>query len=283
MVVGLFTTYLLSLLLPIIVLAGPHGPAFVNRHHGLARRAEGNVELYKRQFSNARMSFYDAETGQAGSCGQMLRNSGFSVAVNVPQMQSSLCGRTVSITCNGKQTTATVQDTCPGCPYGGLDLTEGLFAFFADKSVGILYCEWHFGGDAAPPPPAPLAPSPTPTPTPTPPPPPPTPSPPPFVPPPSPSISIPSISIPALSRSSSNTPAALTQSHNSTHNSTAASTSPSSTATSSSIINYATGIASGLAQPTGSAVANPDSGENIQDLYQVFIAFAGLITAAHNS
>jgi hypothetical protein len=58
---------------------------------------------------------------------------------------------------------------CPGCPYGGLDLTEGLFKFFADESAGIIYGEWDFGGAPAP------APSPTPTPTPTPPPPPPPP------------------------------------------------------------------------------------------------------------
>ena len=64
MVAGLFTTCLLSLLLlPIAVLAGPHASSpFLNRHHSLARRAEGNVQLYKR-FEGARLTFYNGETG----------------------------------------------------------------------------------------------------------------------------------------------------------------------------------------------------------------------------
>lgn len=69
MVAGLFTTSLLSLLLlllPISALAGPHGSVPLhNRHHELARRAEGNVQLHRRQFfSGARFTLYNAETGQ---------------------------------------------------------------------------------------------------------------------------------------------------------------------------------------------------------------------------
>ena len=64
MVAGLFTTCLLSLLLPITALAGPHGSVpLVNRHHSLARRAEGNIRLYER--GGDRFSFYNAETGDA--------------------------------------------------------------------------------------------------------------------------------------------------------------------------------------------------------------------------
>lgn len=65
MVAGLFTTSLLSLLLPITALAGPHlaGP-FSNRHHDLARRVEGNVQLYQRG-PDSRWSYYNAETGSA--------------------------------------------------------------------------------------------------------------------------------------------------------------------------------------------------------------------------
>jgi len=281
MVAGLFTTCLLSLLLPIFVLAGPHGSGFLNRHHGLARRAEGKVQLLQRQGGGARFSYYDTQTGSAGSCGKFLSNSGFTVAVNAAQMQASFCGKTITITYNGKSTTATVQDTCPGCPPMGLDMSPALFEFFAPQSVGIIYGQWEFA-DAAPAPPAP-----TPTPTPTPTPPPPSPSPPPYVPPaPSPpSISIPSISIPTWSSSSSSTTPTSTYSHTSTHNATAALASSSSTATSSSTINYSSGAASGLAEPTGTGpvVVTPGTGDNIQNLFQAFIEFAGLITAAHNS
>jgi hypothetical protein len=74
---------------------------------------------------------------------------------------------------------------CPGCPYGGLDLTEGLFSYFADMSVGVLTCSWYYtdgsgNGGSTPsssssytpaytPQDTPTySPSPTPTPTPTP-------------------------------------------------------------------------------------------------------------------
>lgn len=277
MVAGLFATCLLSLLLPIIVLASPHASNFLNRHHGLARRAEANVQLYKR--GGDRLSFYNTETGSAGSCGSFLTNSGFTVAMNAAQMQSSFCGKSITISYNGKSTTATVEDTCPGCPYRGLDLSPGLFSFFAPQSVGIIYAEWEFAGAPAP---APPAPSPTHTPTWTPPPPPPSPSP--YVPPAPPSISIPTISIPAWTSSSStsSTPTS-THSHTNSHNLTAAvASSSTSTSTSSSSINYASGAASGLAEPTGSAVATPGTGDNIQNLFQTFIAFSGLIEAAHN-
>lgn len=34
---------------------------------------------------------------------------------------------------------------CPSCPYGGLDLTSGLFNFFGSESVGVLIGSWVFG------------------------------------------------------------------------------------------------------------------------------------------
>ncbi|KAF8810172.1 hypothetical protein BYT27DRAFT_7222192 [Phlegmacium glaucopus] len=139
MVVGLFTTSLLSLLLPITALAGPHasGP-ILGRHHEIARRAEGNVELYKRG-AGSRWSFYNVETGNAGSCGTFHNNGDFTVAMNAAQMNSGWCYKTITMTYNGRTTTASITDTCPGCPWNGLDLTEGLFQFFAPSSVGIIY------------------------------------------------------------------------------------------------------------------------------------------------
>ena len=57
---------LLALALP-VALAGYHGnwnPIMYRHPHGLAKRAEGHVELFKR-VDNARWSFYNAETGNA--------------------------------------------------------------------------------------------------------------------------------------------------------------------------------------------------------------------------
>ena len=55
---------LLTLALPIGALASYHGNStFMYRHpHGISKRAEGHVELFKR-FSNTQWSFYNAETG----------------------------------------------------------------------------------------------------------------------------------------------------------------------------------------------------------------------------
>ena len=55
---------------------------------------------------------------------------------------------------------------CPGCPYGGLDFSQGLFEFFASTAEGIIYGNWEFG--SGPPVSSRAEPPPTPTPTPTP-------------------------------------------------------------------------------------------------------------------
>lgn len=63
--VKMFANFInLSLLavLPITALAS-HGP-LLNRHHELAKRVEGNVDLFKR-VSGSRWSFYNVETGNA--------------------------------------------------------------------------------------------------------------------------------------------------------------------------------------------------------------------------
>ncbi|KAH8113676.1 hypothetical protein DFH11DRAFT_1510138, partial [Phellopilus nigrolimitatus] len=54
------------------------------------------------------------------------------------------CFKQISITANGKTANAQIVDKCPGCPYGGLDLTEGLFEYFAPTSVGVLTGSWNY-------------------------------------------------------------------------------------------------------------------------------------------
>ncbi|KAL7409978.1 RlpA-like double-psi beta-barrel-protein domain-containing protein-containing protein, partial [Mrakia frigida] len=79
-----------------------------------------------------------------GACGIYHPNSEYTVALNSAQLSAagggypnSLCGSQISITYNGKTTQATIQDECPTCPWGGLDLSMDLFTFFADHSVGV--------------------------------------------------------------------------------------------------------------------------------------------------
>jgi len=285
MMAGLYTASLLSLLflLPITILASPHGYVPVpNRHRELARRAEANISLYQR-VSGARWSFYDTETGNAGSCGNFLSDSGFTVAMNAHEMNSGLCGKTIVMTYGGKTTTASIQDTCPGCPPDGLDLTPSLFAFFAPVSVGIIYGTWTYA-DAAPAAPAP-SPSPTPTPTWS-------PSPvwtsssewssiwssPVWTPP------APSYTPTSISTEPNTKPTSTSESNTWTSNApTSSSSVPASSSTQS--INYSSGPASGLAEPTSVPQATPgntDTGNNIAQLFQALIQIGTMIMNGHD-
>ncbi|BGP37885.1 hypothetical protein JCM10450v2_001821 [Rhodotorula kratochvilovae] len=87
---------------------------------------------------------YYFQGGAAGSCGNYASDSDYIVAVNAAQMNSGLCGKTVKITntANGKTITARVADTCPGCGYGSLDLSEGAFGALGSYSSGVLPIAW---------------------------------------------------------------------------------------------------------------------------------------------
>ncbi|EAU88104.2 hypothetical protein CC1G_11527 [Coprinopsis cinerea okayama7 len=119
----------------------------------LAKRAPGDVHLYKR-FTNSKWSFYDVGLG---ACGEWNVESDFIVALNAEQFGSGYpgphCGKTITLRYNGKTAQAKIMDRCPGCPYGGLDLSRSLFRHFAHEDLGIIYGSWDFGsggGDNAP-------------------------------------------------------------------------------------------------------------------------------------
>ncbi|KAH9056392.1 RlpA-like double-psi beta-barrel-protein domain-containing protein-containing protein [Lactarius vividus] len=105
-----------------------------------------------KRFANARFTYYVVGLG---ACGHYNKPSDFIVALNSAQYgNGGYCGATITITYGGKSTPATVMDEatipssalgCPGCPYAGLDLSEGLFSFFASTNVGTFYGEWEFG------------------------------------------------------------------------------------------------------------------------------------------
>ena len=85
-------------------------------------------------------TFYYTATGSAGSCGSYLNDGDSIVAVSQSDMNSGLCGKQVTIqnTSNGNTATATVQDTCPGCGSGSLDLSPSVFSQLGDQSEGTL-------------------------------------------------------------------------------------------------------------------------------------------------
>ncbi|KIM49401.1 hypothetical protein M413DRAFT_106763 [Hebeloma cylindrosporum] len=148
-----------------------HGPVWSRRHAGRAPLVGDPIQQnitsrgLEKRFDGARFTFYDAGLG---ACGKVNSNADFIVAMNSGQFAGGAhCFQTITITVNGKSTSAQVADECPGCPFAGLDFSRGLFDFFAPESAGVLTGSWTFGGGA---PAAPPKPTPTPTHTPPPPP-----------------------------------------------------------------------------------------------------------------
>lgn len=131
-------------LLSVSLQAAGHVP-LLNRHTQLAPRSRGDLNVHKR-FSATRWTFYDVGLG---ACGKHNVPSDFIVALNTAQFGQGYpgpnCFKTITLSVNGKTAQATIMDACPGCPYGGLDLSRGLFKFFASESVGVLSGDWWFG------------------------------------------------------------------------------------------------------------------------------------------
>jgi len=99
-------------------------------------------------FNNARVTYYNGNGGY-GSCGTVINDGDYSVALNANQMANGgnpnnnpNCGKRIKVNYNGKSVTVTVRDTCPGCPYGGLDLTPAAFGALAPLSQGVLTASW---------------------------------------------------------------------------------------------------------------------------------------------
>jgi hypothetical protein len=244
---------LLSLALPFVA-ADSHRLG-ARHHHEVAKRGGDDVEIHKR-FANARFTFYYDNTGP-GACGQTYQPNDYIVALNSAQYGSgSDCFKTITISANGKSTQAIITDECPGCPYGGLDLSTGLFDFFASESVGQLYGTWSFGSGGSD---NPTTTQTTETPTTT------------WTPPSSTHKKTSTTSQTPSTTTASSTSSSSTHSHTST--STASTTS----------IDYSTGAASGLAVPTGTAGDTSGIVSNIENFNQAIIDLGGLIVAAVDS
>jgi len=54
------------------------------------------------------------------------------------------CGKTVTITHNGKSTTATVADKCMGCTGNSIDLSNAAFLELDSFDIGRTTAEWYF-------------------------------------------------------------------------------------------------------------------------------------------
>ncbi|THH13223.1 hypothetical protein EW146_g6970 [Bondarzewia mesenterica] len=80
-----------------------------------------------------------------GACGNTNTDSDLIVALAAADYANgSHCGQQITITANGKTATATVEDKCPGCSSGDLDMSPSLFQTFAAESVGVVQVTWSF-------------------------------------------------------------------------------------------------------------------------------------------
>ncbi|CAG8661129.1 1477_t:CDS:1 [Funneliformis mosseae] len=103
--------------------------------------------LQKRDFSG-RGTFYDPSLG---ACGKVSSGSDLIVALNAAQFDKTLnpnnnpiCGKSVTITGPDGTVTCRVEDRCPSCPFGGLDLSRAAFDKISNLDRGIAEITWHF-------------------------------------------------------------------------------------------------------------------------------------------
>ena len=161
---------------------------------------------------------------------------------------------------NGKYTVATITDECPGCPYGGLDLSRGLFDFFASESDGVIYGTWNFLDGSSNPAPTTTSSTYTPPPPPT-------------------TTSTTSTWTPTTTQDQ---PSSTSTSSSTTSSQSSSSYSPASSSdSSSSNSNYSPGATSGLTVPTPATVSG--SGPyNILKMNQVVVTLADIVIAAED-
>lgn len=94
-------------------------------------------------------TYYDVGLG---ACGVTNTDSELIAALNVEQFNqfgsmsngNPVCGKTATLHYQGKSVTVTIQDKCPGCAYGSLDLSPAAFTQLADKSLGRIQITWSF-------------------------------------------------------------------------------------------------------------------------------------------
>ncbi|KAH9952197.1 hypothetical protein B0H21DRAFT_18241 [Amylocystis lapponica] len=111
------------------------------KFHGGVRHTGEHAPLQKR-FDGARFTFYNTQTGNSNACGTIDQNSDFIVALNTAQYDGgSHCYEQITMSYGGKTTTATITDE--------LDLSPGLFSFFADTSMGEIYGTWDYNTGAS--------------------------------------------------------------------------------------------------------------------------------------
>lgn len=87
------------------------------------------------------------EGGSTGACGPQENNNELVGALNAPQYgdmssKSSWCGKKVKVTSGGKSVIVTINDACPECAHGSIDLTQAAFKQLGNLGTGVLPITW---------------------------------------------------------------------------------------------------------------------------------------------
>ncbi|KAI0535417.1 RlpA-like double-psi beta-barrel-protein domain-containing protein-containing protein [Xylaria digitata] len=78
-----------------------------------------------------------------GACGETNSDSENVVAMSPSEYEGN-CGKTITITKDGKTATAKVVDKCPSCASGAIDVSSTVFQSLVDLSVGRTTVSWSF-------------------------------------------------------------------------------------------------------------------------------------------
>ncbi|KAI0965462.1 RlpA-like double-psi beta-barrel-protein domain-containing protein-containing protein [Xylaria arbuscula] len=78
-----------------------------------------------------------------GACGETSTDSEAVVALSTSQYDGN-CGKTMTITKDGKTATAKVVDKCMSCASGSIDVSSTVFQSLVDLSVGRTTVTWSF-------------------------------------------------------------------------------------------------------------------------------------------
>lgn len=113
---------------------------------GSSDQSSSNSGPSSSQDFSGQATYYDVGLG---ACGVTNTNSELIAAMNVDQFGSQsngnpICGKQATLYYQGKSVTVTVQDKCPGCSYGDIDLSPAAFQALADESLGRIPITWHF-------------------------------------------------------------------------------------------------------------------------------------------
>jgi len=76
-----------------------------------------------------------------GSCGKTNSRADAVVALST-NFGKQYCGKSISISYGGKTTNAVVEDSCPSCGNGDVDMSPAVFDKLASLDVGKIQMKW---------------------------------------------------------------------------------------------------------------------------------------------